>query len=175
MNKLLSIKEMGFIVTWKLIHIGYFGHESMPIQVDETALFDYLDKCLYSIDNQTDKIIALFYERGNSKVESFLYEYASKEKTDWNLEFRKWRAFLLKDILDNLPSDALQGQLSLLEFWTSFENTSLTDCPLSFPTKGDSISINKYFTDAMYSVQLKSNREWLAKEVSNIIYLDKLV
>lgn len=54
MNRLNTIEDMEFKVSWKLIAIGLFGSDKIPIQLTYTDLFDYLDKRL---NNHTGLII----------------------------------------------------------------------------------------------------------------------
>ncbi len=48
----------------------------------------------------------------------------------------------------------------------------LNECPQIFPNSENKKSIQDYFTQSSYELNLFKNREWLNKEIQNIIKLE---
>lgn len=171
MNKLFFLKNMGFKISWKLITIGLFGNDEIPPLLTHNDLVEYLYSLLTDINEQTDDIITLICEEDNStNFKSILKKLADEDVSDITIQKRKWRAFLLKNLIDNISCDCLQGLLELMEFWLSMEKPN--DCPQIFPSNDNEKSVQDYFTQASYEFNLKMNRSWLDKEISTIIDLE---
>ena len=168
MNKLIILENIGFKISWKLISIGLFGDVEIPISLTHDDVLDYLNGLLTDINEQTDNIIALICEKDNyTKFNILLQELASKDNSNTAIQKRKWRAYLLKTLLDNISKDCLQGLLELIEFWTSMGMPD--DCPQTFPSSGKKKTIQDYFTQSSYKFNLDKNRVWLNEEISAII------
>ena len=105
-----------------------------------------------------------------TQLPSSSLEFANKDSSDITVQRRKWKAGLLKNLIDNISSDCLQGLLALMEFWLSIGKVE--DCPQSFPDRGNKESIQKYFTQSLYTSNLCRNRCWLKKEIKDIIRLE---
>lgn len=171
MNKLKAIETMGFKITWKLIFVGLFGHNLIPIQLTYDELFDYLDGKLGTVDENTDSIIQLFCEKDDiNRVNNLVCEFANKEYSEVSVQEKKWRAYVLKSTLDNLSSDCLQAILQLIEFWTSMGMPE--DCPQEFPKKHNEKSKEEYFSPSMLTILIAQNTKWLKNEIKKVIGMD---
>ena len=162
---------MGFKISWKLIVIGLYGKGEIPPLITRFDVVDYFDGLLNDIDEQTDNIIALICEKEDSKnFDRLLEELANKDDSSIAVQKRKWRVCLLKNILDNVKEDCLQGLLELMEFWVSMGEPK--DCPQTFPNGDDKKSIQEFFTPESYEVYLNKNREWINQEIKCIVMLE---
>lgn len=171
MNKLNAIENMGFKVSWKLINIGLFGFEEIPIQLTYPDVFDYLDIRLCNQDNWTDGIIMLICEKDDeSKMRQLIQKFADGDCTDIDIQLRKWRAFILKNILGAISTDCLQGLLQLMEFWVSMGIPK--ECPQEFPSANEGLSVQNYFVQSNYKRQVENNKSWLEQEVAAIIAVE---
>lgn len=171
MNKLLALSHMGFKVGWKVIEIGFYGEQYISPQLGREALFEYFDILLETENEQSDIIIKLICESDDIfKFDKMIHSLANDEQSKLQLQLRKWRAYLLNDLIHNLSSDSLGGLIELMEFWVSMDMPD--DCPLSFPKYNNPLSIQQYFTPNVYNAQKKKNIEWLQSEVKNIIKED---
>lgn len=173
MNKLYVLKSMGFKISWNLITIGLFGDDEIPASITHSDVAEYLDSLLTGVDEQTDNIVSLVCEEDSSvKFDSILRKLASEDESDIAIQKRKWRACLLKILIDNISKDCLQGLLELMEFWVSMGNPA--DCPQAFPNGGNKELAQDYFTQASYEFNVNKNREWLNEEVLSIIKNEKI-
>lgn len=172
MNKLLVLKKMGFKISWNLIVIGLYGHDEIPPLITRLDIVNYLDSMLTDVDEQTDNMIALICEKDdNTKFDKPLEEFASRDNSNIDIQKRKWRAYLLKNLIDNISEDSLQGLLELMDFWVSMGIQP--NCPQAFPNSNNKESIQEYFTQASYEFYLNKNREWLDEEIQNVIKLER--
>lgn len=171
MNKLYILKNMGFKITWKLIVIGLFGNNEIPPTITHLDVIEYLDSLLTDINEQTEDAITLICEKDNStKFDNILKELASAEATEIVVQKRKWRACLLKILLENINEDCLQGLIELMEFWVSMGKPA--DCPQIFPSTENKKSVQEYFTQSSYKFNVDKNQEWLSKEILSIVKLE---
>ncbi len=165
MNKLETLKNMGFKISWKLINIGLHGLEKIPTILTYDELLDYFNNQLTNINKETEDIITLVCTSENIlKFNKLLEEFANRDESNVIIQIRKWRVYLLKNIIDNISKDYLQGLLELMEFWISMGRTE--KCPHIFP---DEMQKENYFTPNMYELLLKRNSIWLAEEIADII------
>ena len=172
MNKLCVLKKLGFKISWNLIAIGLYGNGEIPPLITYLDVVDYLEDLLTVIDEQTNDIIALICEKEDcTKFDRLLKELASEDDSNIVVQKRKWRAYLLKNLIDNINEDSLRGLLELMEFWVSMGKPD--NCPQTFPSSDNKKSIQEYFTQASYKSNLNKNREWLNEEIQNIVKLER--
>ena len=171
MNKLNFLKNMGFKISWKLINIGLFGDDEIPVSLTHDDVLEYLDSLLTDINEQTDNIIALICEKDDcARFDRFLKELANEDDSNTAIQKRKWRAYLLKKLIDNISEDCLQGLLELMEFWISMGKPD--DCPQTFPSSDNKESVQDYFTQSSYNFIVDKNRAWLNAEMATIVKLE---
>lgn len=171
MNKLCVLKNLGFKISWKLIAIGLYGNGEIPPLITHLDVVDYLNGFLTDIDEQTDNIIALICEKEDcSKFDRLLKKFANEDDSNIAIQKRKWRVYLLKNLIDNINEDSMQALLELMEFWVSMGKPD--SCPQTFPNSDNKKSIQEYFTQASYEINLNKNREWLNEEIQSIIKLE---
>ena len=171
MNKLNMLTNMGFRISWKLVNIGLYGYDEIPVLLTHDEVLEYLDMLLTDITEQTDNIISLICEKDNiTEFDKLLKKFASGDSSNIIIQKRKWRAYLLKKLIDNSSEDFLQGLLELMEFWILMGKPD--DCPQTFPNSNDTVSIQDYFTQSTYELLMQKNYAWLNKEISDIVMSD---
>ncbi len=174
MNKLDSLVNMGFKMTWKLICIGLFGYDDIPASlISREDIINYLDRQLTSVNEQTENMIALVCEKNDyEQFDKCLNQFARNEKSRVDIQKRKWRVYLLKQMLDGIDAnaDSFKGMLDLLEFWAIMEKPK--DCPQSFPNSNDKSYLEEFFSQKSVQSSVKNNRIWLEKEISAINRID---
>ena len=168
MNKLMLISNIGFKVSWKLIYVGLYGYEEIPTVITRNDVIEYLDSLLISENDQTDDIITLIYEEDLERFDKLLKKFALNDFSNIVLQKCKWRAFLLKELLNSISHDCLQGLLELMEFWISMGYSD--SCPQYIPNNAS--ETKNYFTQEVYESMLNKNHAWLDKEILDIINLE---
>lgn len=165
MNKLIKMSYLGLKVTWKVITIGLYGAEYISPQISKDDILEYLNKLLVFEDSEADDIILLICEDKNSpEFDKILNSLANNENSDFSLQLRKWRAYLLNELLNNLSQNCLQGLLELTEFWVSFGIPK--DCPHVIQGYNNNLSSDEYYIQPMYNRLKKKNQKWLDNEIS---------
>lgn len=169
MNKINKIIQMGLKITWRVLAIGLFGESYIAPQISRDDVFEYLDSLLTVETLETNKIIELICERDNStKSDKMVCCYAEMENTDLETQLRKWRVYLLQQILDNANRDFMQVLLDLTEFWVSVGMPD--DSPHEYPNKNN---VSKdYFTEKTF-IRVKAKSEnWVLNEMQKINSLE---
>lgn len=170
MNKLMTLSDMGFNVSWELIYIGLHGYEEIPALLGHDDIKEYLVSIIGKIEEETDCMIELICEDDSVKFEKIIKKCISNENSINVIQKRKWRVYLLSELLDHISDDYLPGLLALMEFWVSMRTPN--DCPQVFPDNSSNKSIQEYFTQSSYEFNLCENRKWLHKEINAIIAID---
>ena len=147
MKALVFLRSIGLKIFWKLIAVGLYGDGGTPAELARQEVLDFLNLCLTQEGPQTDRIVSILCE-GN----------------DYEAMDAKIKGFAALDGSD-LSVDPLQGLLVLMEFWLPARDT---DCPLTFPYKNGSPSVEEYFTRSNYNAMVQRNRAWLSEEISEI-------
>ena len=132
-------------------------------------MVEYLCDLLTNTNKQTHNIISVICEKeDDTKFDRLIKKLAHEDFSNIDIQKRKWRACLLKILLNDISEDCLQGLLQLMEFWESMGDVA--DCPQNFPNEK---TVKDYFTQESYEHNLNKNREWLQQEISNIIELER--
>ena len=168
MNKLNYLKDIGFRISWKLISIGLLGKDEIPVLLTYDDVLEYLDSLLMDVNDQTNNIIRLICTKDDCvQFADILTRLANEDHSDPDIQKRKWRVYLVNNIIEHKNGDYMQGLLELMEFWISMGMPD--DCPQIFPSSGRKEIVEDYFTQASYDLNLNKNREWLNREIQNII------
>lgn len=166
MNALVFMRSLGLKISWKLMAVGLYGDGGAPAELTRQEVLDFLDLCLTREGPQMARIIAILCEENDhDAMDAKVKEFAGLDGSDLSLQKRKWRAYRLARLLEELSADPLQGLLALMEFWLPARGTG---CPLTFPRKDGSPSAEEYFTRSNYDAMVQRNRTWLSEEIGKI-------
>lgn len=166
MNKLNELIELQFEINWTLIKIGYYGHDHIPPQISKQTVYDY---GYQQLDIATNDYILLAQLVGDHDDDDIFTETISKlAKNDSSsnhlqLQLRKWRAYLVKTAIRNLPEDYFEGLLQLTELWVSLGLPD--DCPHIIQGRNNTFTPEDYYTKVMYDLVLTTNINWLNEEI----------
>ena len=152
MNALVFLRSIGLKIFWKLIAVGLYGDGGTPAELARQEVLDFLNLCLTQEGPQTDRIVSILcegndYEAMDAKIKGF----AALDGSDLSLQYSR--------------SSAAPMDMVLMEFWLPARDT---DCPLTFPRKDGSPSVEEYFTRSNYNAMVQRNRAWLSEEISEI-------
>ena len=143
----------------------------MYIYVCTDEVINYIIDSLTEKNEENENIIMLISEKDdNVKFRRILKEYVKEENKDKKIQIRKWKSFLLWELLSDINVDTLQALLQLIEFWVTMGKTD--ESPMFFPNENDEKSIQKYFTDSTKDLLVKKNYDWLQQEIAKIISID---
>ena len=166
MDILNKIKKLGFKITWKFIKIGFKSNTIFENQLNSSDVLSFALEQLYNSQNEDVENLACEYLYNIDKIEFYLNKLADKEKSDYEIEFRKWRVFY---VINNLPDQSyncVHGLCALGDIWCALGFPK--DSPHIYQGIGNSLSPTQYYTDENYEMILKRHIDWIAKEISVI-------
>lgn len=171
-NKLKQIEKNKFIVTWKLIEIGYFGYEFMQPQISKLDICEYAEVVLKNIQDNYDEIVQLIGERADDyEFNMILHKLSESDKSNIELQIHKWIIYLTNNMLESLKNDCFEDLLTINEFWISLGQPNYS--PHMFQAVKNSISPQEYYTKEMYDLILNKHKEWIKCETEKIIQIEK--
>ncbi|MBQ3546802.1 MAG: DUF2247 family protein [Lachnospiraceae bacterium] len=159
MIKIKDLKEVDFIITWRLLYRALLNKQLKVEDVIEYAIEqlemgnDRIEVCeiVGLCDSDTDYLL------------NFLYELAKKEKSDDEFEDRKLRAVIIKDRLKIKKDNCIDGLMELTDIWLEFGCPE--DSPHIIQGRYNNISPYEYYTEDNYNYLFKKNLDWLKNEI----------
>lgn len=171
MNKIKELEKMKFKITWTLIQIGYLGNEIVQ-QIDEKDISEYCYSLLENEKENLDEVAQLIGEKDDRyEFEKILDKLVKKENSNKELQFRKWRVYLVKQMICNLDEDYIENLLNITEFWLDLGQPE--DAPHIFQSVNNKITPKEYYTKNAYERIIKRHKEWIEKEIERIHQLEK--
>lgn len=171
MKKLNEVIRIGFKVNWTFIEIGYLGQENIPPQINESDICDYCYLLLEDDKLDYQPIIELISEKNDKYTfREILHNLSEKEGVDYELQVRKWRVYIVKNTLRNLPEDTFEGLLELMELWITLGIPK--DCPFEIQGRDNKLSPEEYYTNEQFKIAKEQNIAWINKEIDTIKILD---
>ena len=166
-NPLDAFANMGFAVTWKLIDLGL--DRSMDANVEafltETETVRFLKDVLGNNPSRTDEIIAVLCEADDPfSLRKRIRELAENEPTDRRVQLRKWRAYALQKLLQEIKDDPF-GHSELIWFWST--GLSLGDRIME-DYGSDAAKINEYYSRQGAVRAIAANQAFLAAEIKEL-------
>ncbi|MBQ7599513.1 MAG: DUF2247 family protein [Clostridia bacterium] len=164
---------MGLKVSWTLIAIGLFGKDEIPQLLWREEVLDYLDSLLTDINEQTEMIITLICNKDQpEEFDSLIRKLAANDGYDIDVQKRKWRAYMLKLLVDSSSLDYFEGLMNILDFWIT-QMHAPNDCPLVFPANRE--EAKNFFNQASYDTCMNRCKAWLSTEISEIVMLESQI
>ncbi len=167
MNKLYVLHSMRLKITWKTIYLGLYGWEDGQPILTQAELEEFICKLLAEPNSQIDPSVKLLLSFDDLEEEKRILEKLSQEENSLaSIQIRKWKALLLKMILQNRNPDALQGVMELMDFWIHTAKTE--SCPMKMPETAQKDELDSFFSEENYDFIISQNAEWLENEIKNI-------
>ncbi|SRR6266446_1726077 len=156
--------EVGIPVTWSTILIGWHGPAKYGPQLSIADIVSYAAGVIEANPEQPPCVLRLAGAQADDRemVETCLGKLASREGADQDIEVRKWRLYLLKEIERQLSDDPLYGLLALTEFWDKFNYPD--DSPHVIQGRGNHQHPRDYYTDENFRQLRNRHREWIKEE-----------
>jgi hypothetical protein len=168
-----KLKLIGFSINWTLLKIGYEGETFLPPQLSINDICQYAENLIENMNFGYELIVGLIIAKEDKDDFIRILETLSKtECVDYSVQERKWRVYLVKNILDTLPVDYLNGLLELTELWVSLGLPE--DCPNIIQSRNNSYTPQEYYTQSMYETNIIQNRQWIYDEIKSINLLENL-
>lgn len=162
MIKIENIKELNFIITWRLLCKG--------ILEKQLAVEDIVEYATEQLEKGNDQIEICELAGSNGDINDILdimYDLANKENSQEELENRKLRAIILSKYLKQKNNNCIDGLMELTDLWIELGCPS--DSPHIIQGKDNQIDPIEYYTDDNYNYLFNKNKEWLKNETDFIL------
>ena len=117
-NRLLDFRKLGFAVTWSLISFGLDYDEMYNLNLN---LIDVVDFCKIVVglksDHQNEIIQIICEEDDLACVKKKVIEFSKNQENQFDINARKWRAFIL---YEKLFEQHVFNLVDLYDFWLTF-------------------------------------------------------
>jgi len=148
--------KSGMPVNWTTILVGWNGPGKFPRQISREEFASYT---IQRMGNSSHQQI---------EVNRAIRALAASEPGNKETETRKWRLYLLKDAMNNLAEDEIDGLYQLTDFWEKFDYPS--DSPHAIQGD-DGLVPEDYYTKENYQSLVKRHQEWLKEEENALRYM----
>lgn len=164
MKYLRGLIDAGIRISWRILLIGLEGPGKYPPLLSIEDVLAFANEQINISTSPPECVIAVIVasSEGAEETRTVLRRLADEEKSDATLELRKWRLVLLKNVMAELPDDALYGLLALTEFWERFDFP--LDSPHVIQGRANRISPRDYFTNDNYRYLIQKHQDWINKE-----------
>ena len=168
--KILQRLENEGLLDWGIILQGWRGVSggNYKLQTDyikDFALKEIEKKC----EDISDTLIELFSAGSLEKEEvtELLEDICEQEKINEEVSLKKWRLYMLEEVLDSLSNDCLYDLIHLTDFWLAWGNPE--DKPHSIQGMDSEMNPTEYYSDNNYKKLIKAHKDWIAQEKKRII------
>lgn len=182
MSTFAKLKD-AFNVNWTTILVGWKGlgvFSPWPERSDEfPSLISANEVSVYAGDRlaitsnpvEDELIVRLFSldlaSESRQRIAAILKQLSDLDRGDPLIELRKWRLVLLEELLVSLPHDAIEGLVTLFEFWQEFGFP--IDSPHMVQGRENTFTPEEYYHDDNFQRLIDSHRNWIRDERANLI------
>ena len=168
MVKIKDFIEIGFKISWTLLNMGFNGSEMFKKQLEGQDIINYAVAKMEGGDDSLEVVsLASTNATNDNAIDELLVKMASNENIDNDVEYRKWRVIYVLKHLPNDQVDYIQGLIVLGDIWATLDYPN--DSPHVFQGRNNLMTPNEYYTQENYFQLLKNHREWIDKEVSQVL------
>lgn len=166
---LTDMKSAGLDVNWLTLLVGLRGPGKHAPVLTPSDIASFAVEIFESSPAGQEATVAVLVAMADSAEETHavLRKLADRENLDAECELRKWRIVMLQRALSHLPSDPLDGLLSLTEFWEQFDYPP--DSPHVVQGRGDdTTSPADYYTEKTFRDLLQRHQAWIETELAGL-------
>ena len=151
-------------VNWLTILTGWHGPANWGRQLSIADIASYATNLIAANPEQPECVLTLAGAQDDESemVEHCLRQLAAREDANQNIELRKWRLYMLKDLEPTLGDDPVYGLIGLTEFWDKFGYPE--DSPHVVQGRGNDQGPQEYYTDENFRHRRMQHREWMKEE-----------
>ena len=151
-------------ITWKLINIGYIGSNTFKNELSTEEILNYAIKCSCDdkIQDTNLELLACEYKENIEQIDMYIKKLADSEDSNFEREFRKWRAIYVKIELKK-QSNYWTGLIHLNDIWSKFDFPN--DSPYILQGVNNNITPKEYYTEENYIYLYEKIIKWLQIEL----------
>jgi polyhydroxyalkanoate synthesis regulator phasin len=165
----LNRLEQDNLVDWGIILQAWRGVPGCNYRLQTDYIKDF---ALKEIENKSedvsDTLIELFSAGSLEKEEvtELLEDICEQEKINEESSLKKWRLYMLEEILDNLSNDCLYDLIRLTDFWLAWENPE--DKPHLIQGMDSEMNPTEYYSESNYKKLIKAHKDWIIEEKKDL-------
>ena len=156
------------IVDYGVILQSWIGIPGINIKLKSQEIVDFaMNKINDSLNESEEKLLidlTSAYLLDDIEITRILTELCNFAQVNINLSLRKWRLYLLKNILDNLENDSLYAFIRLGEFWIEWQSVLSDQIPHLYQGANNSISQQDYYSRENMDRVIDIHKEWIENE-----------
>ena len=162
---LASMERLGIPISWTTVAIGWSGVAWVGKVLTTREVIDY---ACGKDANATEEASVLHYTLAAARpddedvIRECLNGLSLAEGTDRGAETLKWYAILLREAMDDLPDDSVEGIIALKDFWASLDFPRAMPSEMAEFLAGDGES----YDAALYRKLVDAHRVWLATRLA---------
>lgn len=168
MIKLHDFRDKRLNINWRTIQIGWNGPGKFLRQLTEKEIIDYAIELVTKAETQPEDIwtLAGLSVGSSDEIDIVLGRLVDIEKSDFDIEMRKWRVLLVNNALDNLKNEPLYDLIALTEVWEKFNYPA--DSPHIVQGFNNSITPQEYYDNKNLEITIKQHRDWVDAELKSL-------
>ena len=160
-----------FKVNWMTLLVGWrgFGAYQRLVLVSDIQQFAIENLDVVSKSNTVLPdlaTLATISRKEDYQIEPLLDKLSAAEHNVFEIEVRKWVICLLEKQLQELPSNYVDGLITLTEFWCSLQYPEYS--PHRIQGKDNMLTPQQYYTLENYKVILQQHKDWIGNELQRL-------
>jgi hypothetical protein len=159
-----DMERMGLPVTWAVVRAGWEGIRMLGPQLTAQQVKAFAQTRIGTAeDAMLADVAVLCYPADDQAIGAALARLAPGV---CERAVRAWQAYLLARLLDDLPTDAVDGLCALTDFWAAFDFPE--DMPHAVQGRGNTLGPREYYDQANYRRLVSDHRQWLRQEIAKL-------
>jgi hypothetical protein len=128
-------------------------------------------KLANSLDSSEEKLLidlTSAHLLSDEEIMEILSKLCQFSKVNTEISFRKWRVYLLADLLQDLDLDPLYSLIRLSEFWLDWQKVLDDKTPHIYQGVDNALSPDEYYSIENMSKIIDSQRRWIEEEKNTL-------
>jgi len=156
--------QMGLPVTWAVVRAGWQGTGMLGRQVTAQQVKAFAQERIPATEGALLADVAVLSLPADEQAIGAALGRLAPGVCEQAL--RAWQAYLLARLLDDLPTDAVDGLCALTDFWAAL------DFPEGMPHvvqgRGNTIAPREYYDEGNYRRLVSDHRQWLRRQIARL-------
>jgi hypothetical protein len=161
---LKKFEDNNLSVNWTTILIGLKGPGKFEGKLSIGDVTNYAISKIEQNSSQCEEVLILagLNEEDSELVYKYVKNLADGEDKDKEVELRKWIVILLKDVINTINPDPLNGLIQFTEFWEKFDYPKFS--PHIIQGINNTITPKEYYTPENFKRIVNLHDLWVKKE-----------
>ena len=163
------------IVDYGVILQSWIGIPGVNIKLKYQDIIDFAIKRINNSPNELEENLLIDLTSvcflDNAEITRILTELCDFEQVNITMSLRKWRLYLLKNILNDLETDALYVLIRLSEFWIEWQTVLIDPIPHLYQGVNNSMSPQDYYSEENMNRTIDIHKKWIENEIKSVVWI----